>query len=112
VMLLEDLGYTVMPAATPAEALATLKTFSADMVFSDLLMPGGMSAAQFVTQLQTLYPDIAILMTTGDPSALRSFDRGDIAVLQKPYTLDTLSQAVRRTLDKRRKPPLTTAAGR
>jgi PAS domain S-box-containing protein len=101
--VLEDLGYVTTIATSGAEALATLAAGQAfDMVFSDVIMPGGMNGVVLAREVRRLYPGMKILLTTGytenavertDPSG-REFE-----VLSKPYLPNVLASKVRQVLD-------------
>ena len=64
--LLEDLGYRARRVADAASALALLETdeFSADLVFSDVIMPG-MNGVEFATIVRERYPGLPVILTSG-----------------------------------------------
>lgn len=97
--LLRELGYAVRPAASPAEAFDLLRGFPADLVFSDILMPGGMNGFEFARELRVRYPGIEVLLTSGDAGVLGRTDQSEFIILQKPYRIDALSAAIRRALE-------------
>jgi len=97
--LLQEHGYAVRAAASPAEGFDALRTFAADLIFSDILMPGGMSGIEFVREARRRYPGIEVLLTSGDAGVLNAADHGEFTILQKPYRIDTLSEAIRRALE-------------
>jgi CheY-like chemotaxis protein len=99
--LLRELGYVVERAETPAKALEKLNSFRAHLVFSDLLMPGGMNGVEFAREVRRRYPDVEILLTSGDAGAFGSVDQSEFVILQKPYHLDALTAAIRRMLSRR-----------
>src|SRR5690606_10845439 len=62
---LTQLGYTVLSAASGAEALALLAANPAvDLLFTDVVMPGGMSGYELRQQVRTLYPQMPVLLTS------------------------------------------------
>jgi DNA-binding NtrC family response regulator len=82
-----------------AKALALLAQDSAfDLVFSDIIMPDGMSGIELAQQLNRLYPSLPVLLTTGYAGA--SSDSTEIAsdVLRKPYNARALRDAIERAL--------------
>jgi two-component system NtrC family sensor kinase len=95
---LEQLGYAVRHAAS-AQAGLDLLTADAgvDLVFSDILMPGGMNGLQLAEMVRRLYPDLTVLLTTGYSSSAQDAVRRGFAVLQKPYDLAALETALRET---------------
>jgi signal transduction histidine kinase/CheY-like chemotaxis protein len=97
--MLSDLGYTVMRAASAREALETLANGRADVdvVFSDIIMPGGMSGIELARELKRLRPDLPVLLTTGygghDETTAHEFP-----VLRKPYAREDLAAALSRVM--------------
>jgi DNA-binding LytR/AlgR family response regulator len=61
-------------------------------------MPGGMNGVEFAREARRRDPAIAILLTTGDAGALDTVDRTEFAIVQKPYHLDALAEAIERML--------------
>jgi two-component system NtrC family sensor kinase len=94
----EQLGYAVRHAPS-AQAGIDLLTADAgvDLVFSDILMPGGMNGLQLADMVRRLYPDLTVLLTTGYSSSAQDAVRRGFAVLQKPYDLAALETALRAT---------------
>ena len=71
-----------------------------DLLFSDIVMPGGMNGVQLAEEARRLRPDLKILLTTGyDREALRSrnIDTG-IPILKKPYLNQDLLDSISRCL--------------
>ncbi len=92
----EQLGYAVRHAASAQAGLELLAgEAGVDLVFSDILMPGGMNGLQLADTVRRLYPDIAVLLTTGYSSSAQDAVRRGFAVLQKPYDLAGLETALR-----------------
>lgn len=88
-------------AAGGAEALALLDAQPADLLLTDLCMPG-MSGLQLLEQAQARYPDTVRLVLSG-PADLRdtlaAINRGSVfRYLQKPWNDDELRHAVRQGL--------------
>ncbi|MCH8686628.1 hybrid sensor histidine kinase/response regulator [Pedomonas mirosovicensis] len=100
---LNKLGYHVLEAANAAEALALLnRGIAADLLFTDILMPGGMSGYELAEKVRRDRPGLRILFTTGydSPATNRipeEFSRIDL--LHKPYHKHELASAIRRALD-------------
>ncbi len=92
----EQLGYRVRHAASGQAALDLIaRDGGIDLVFSDILMPGGMTGLQLADTLRRGHPDIAVLLTTGYSSSAQDAVRRGFAVLQKPYELAALERALR-----------------
>ena len=93
---LEQLGYAVRHASSAQAGLDLIASEGRiDVVFSDILMPGGMNGSQLADMVRRLYPDIAVLLTTGYSSSAQDAVRRGLAVLQKPYDLAALESALR-----------------
>jgi two-component system NtrC family sensor kinase len=90
----EELGYTVKEAAS-AQAGLDLVEGDIDVVFSDILMPGGMNGLELADAIRRRFPQIVVLLTTGYSSSAQDAVRQNFAVLQKPYDLAALDRALR-----------------
>ena len=94
----EQLGYSVRHAAGAQAGLNLIESEPGiDLVFSDILMPGGMNGLELADAVRRRYPEIAVLLTTGYSSSAQDAVRRGFAVLQKPYDLATLERALRDT---------------
>src|SRR5262249_19762132 len=70
---LKDLGYRVLEAGHGAEALAVLaETPDVEILFSDLVMPGGMSGFDLARQVRERYPQARVILTSGYSAELMS----------------------------------------
>jgi signal transduction histidine kinase len=100
---LEELRYTVMVARNAAEALDQLKGVERiDVMFSDIMMPGGMNGPQLAVAARRLRPDIKVLLTSGYVADLdegQMLGRGEMPVLNKPYRRDELARSLRFVLE-------------
>jgi PAS domain S-box-containing protein len=102
---LEQLGYTVISAATGGEGLERAARFedSIDALVTDVVLPD-MRGPEIAERLRRLRPDIAVLFTSGyDQNAIARDGvlEPSVNFLQKPYTLSKLGETVRRALDSR-----------
>lgn len=97
--LLADAGYDVMVAADGAEACRTLAFFRADLVVTDLEMPG-MDGLQLIRWLRSARPSCSILLVTGRTDRelqLCRFGRlTGFECMQKPLDVDRFGQTVQR----------------
>jgi CheY-like chemotaxis protein len=88
----EQLGYVAMAAPSPLEALQRLKLAArVDVLFTDMVMPGGMSGLQLSTEARRLHPAIKVLLTSGYIGLSGVDLPADIPLLPKPYNRDQLS---------------------
>jgi CheY-like chemotaxis protein len=99
---LESLGYAVLQAKTGPEAVTLLESGEpVALVFSDIVMPGGMTGYEVAEWVRSTKPDLKVLLTTGYsdvPLAVSEAVR-QINVLEKPYTREQLACTLRGALD-------------
>ena len=95
--LVEGLGYSVCSASTGAEAIVTLaQDPKIDILFTDVLMPGGMNGFELATEIRRTRPEIAILVTSGFPGNLlpTAQQHGGFEMIPKPFTQAQLGAAL------------------
>ena len=102
-IVLENAGYTVLPAATGEEALAICAQLakSPELVITDVVMPG-MNGRELVQQLSKHYPKLKVALLSGyTPETVETSDVDErhMAYLQKPYTPDSLCRFVYEVLN-------------
>ena len=99
---LEDLGYQVFTASNGKQALETLTKHSdIDLLFSDVVMAGGINGYELAEQATLLNPGIQVLLTSGyteQALARNSLEVFRSNVLAKPYSRMDLALRVRQTL--------------
>jgi CheY-like chemotaxis protein len=99
---LRSLGYDVIEAANGPAALAILDDREdIELLFTDLMMPGGMNGRELAAQAILLRPALRILLTSGYPSDPLSQEphlTSSLALLAKPYTKRVLAQKLREVL--------------
>jgi two-component system NtrC family sensor kinase len=97
---LRKLGYRVRSVANAQAALAALRLDSdVDLVFSDILMPGGMNGLELARAIAERFPAIPVLLTTGYSASAQDAVRQGVVVLQKPYDLDSLRRTIRDAIE-------------
>jgi PAS domain S-box-containing protein len=99
--MLEDLGYSVLSAQTASEALKLIKAnIGVDLVFSDVVMPDGMSGVELAHQIGSLRPDLPVLLTSGYTAQriIPETPAGELALLKKPFSQVDLSIAIRKMM--------------
>jgi CheY-like chemotaxis protein len=98
---LEELHYKVVVSSDAKEALKHLTGETRiDIMFSDVVMPGGMNGAQLAVEARKLRPDLKILLTSGyvgQSGNHQVVDQG-LTVLNKPYRRDELAEKLRLVL--------------
>jgi PAS domain S-box-containing protein len=100
--VLGDLGYLVLEAPNGAAALQVLDRNHVDLLFTDVVMPGGMNGRQLADEATRRRPGLKVLFTTGyTRNAIVHHGRLDAGVemIGKPFTLGELSARVRAVLD-------------
>ena len=100
--MLEELGYTVLVAATPGDALALCEKHAGeiDLLFTDVVMPN-MNGRELAGRVQAMRPRIRTLFTSGytaDTIAHRGVLDPGIWFLEKPFSMDSLARKVREVL--------------
>jgi len=97
--LLQKLGYQTLLAADAHHALEVLASVPAiDLIFSDIMMPGGMSGIELARTVRQRYPHLGILLTTGYGGGAHESVRAGMPLISKPYHLGELSRRVREAL--------------
>jgi CheY-like chemotaxis protein len=102
---LTDLGYRVLEASHGAEALTVLGgTPDVEIVFSDLVMPGGMSGLDLARLVRERHPEVRMILTSGYSAGLMNqtdLAQLDLQVLRKPYRQAELARVFRAALAER-----------
>jgi PAS domain S-box-containing protein len=102
VLRLKELGYRVLEAAHGAAALVILSgTPDIDIVFSDLVMPGGISGFELARQVRERFPGTRVILTSGYSAELLNQTQVaelGLRVLRKPYRQVELARAFRAAL--------------
>ncbi len=106
VTYLSKLGYRVLDVADANAALSLFEEgVIPDLLFSDIVLPGGVNGVELAHKARCLFPDIAVLLTSGynrdNASSRYPLSRNQLA-LQKPYTLRTLAREIAGNVNKRK----------
>jgi DNA-binding NtrC family response regulator len=101
--MLDALGYTVLAAATPEEALRLARDHVGEihLVLSDVVMPG-MNGPDLVKQVVAHRPAVKRLFMSGyaaDVVAQRGLLENRVPFLHKPFAMRDLGVTVREALD-------------
>ncbi|MFC0632723.1 histidine kinase famiy protein [Brevundimonas balnearis] len=100
--ILEDFGYNVVAATQGTEALARVREgLEIDLLFTDIVMPGGMNGVTLANEVRRLRPNLPVLLTTGwaDRALEGSDARAGYDIIPKPYRRGELARKVRILLD-------------
>jgi CheY-like chemotaxis protein len=98
---LTELGYRVLEAEDAQAALRVLESERVDVLFTDIVMPGGVSGYDIARTVLSRWPEVKVLLTSGFPEAKINGDESplDIRLLSKPYRRDDLARAMREVLE-------------
>jgi len=111
VSVLEELGYCVIAAEDAREALTHLtQGAEVDVLFTDIVMPGGMNGWELAERAQQIRPALRLLFTSGyalETLVARGRIHPETAILNKPYGRPELARRLREVLDS---PPIAAMA--
>jgi signal transduction histidine kinase/ActR/RegA family two-component response regulator len=98
VNMLTEAGYVVITATDgPAGLEKFRENPEIDLVFSDVIMPGGMTGIEMAEQILQLRPELPILLTTGYTEKSlkdRILESSNIVCVPKPYDTNELPKYV------------------
>jgi len=95
--VLGDAGLAILTAPNGPAALEILRRPArVDLLFSDVVMPGGSNGVDLARAARTLRPGLAVLLTSGygGPALSRYGAEGEYEVLAKPYTRAVLLERI------------------
>ena len=102
---LEDFGYEIIEAGDGFEALSKLQEHDdIDLMFSDVVMPGGMNGFDLAQAAQSMKPELKVVHTSGYPKGAMvhqdepRFKEGFI--IMKPYRREDLQKIIRDALER------------
>jgi signal transduction histidine kinase len=97
--VLERLGYTVVEAATPAEAVELARLHPPiDLLLTNLAMPG-IDGTELAGLMRAIHSEIRVLYLSDAGESLAEGALPGSAILTKPFTLNLLANRVREVLD-------------
>jgi CheY-like chemotaxis protein len=99
---LKELGYRVREAENSAEALPIIERGPVDLLFTDIVMPGGMDGFELMRLAIERRSALKVLLTSGFPETKldEQVDTARVRLLVKPYRKSDLARLVRETLDR------------
>ncbi len=107
IFYLNELGYETITAENGKQAMEILRhTNNVDLLFSDVVMPGGLDGFQLASAAHELNPNLKVLCTSGFTKRQADFDQSEDeyliklnnSLLSKPYNKEELAYAIQRTL--------------
>jgi PAS domain S-box-containing protein len=112
VATLESLGYRVLHAVNGAAALALLSSpegASVDLLFTDMILPGGMNGHALAQAATAQRPGLPVLFASGYAPAVDGRTVPDETLLDKPYSTGSLALRCREAIDRQRSRPASRA---
>ena len=102
-VILEQHGYTVLPTYNPVMALDLVKSYKDDihMVLSDVVLPE-MNGRELLERIRLIRPNMKSLFMSGYTANVivhRGILEEGVHFIQKPFSIDTLVNKVRKVLD-------------
>jgi PAS domain S-box-containing protein len=95
--MLDELGFESIITHSAKEALERLSSDARPkLVFTDVVMPGGISGIELAEHVRRRFPELPILLTTGYSEEVGGTH--GFPVLQKPYELESLANALQKLL--------------
>ncbi|HFD87989.1 MAG TPA: response regulator, partial [Gammaproteobacteria bacterium] len=95
---LQSLGYQTLEAGNAAQALEVLRNHAEiELLFTDVVMPGGVDGYQLAQKAVAIRPDIKILLTSGHAGKVLTTDslvQFSTKLLLKPYTKLQLAKRI------------------
>ncbi len=106
--MLASFGYRTVATSRLEEARSELDRSKFDLLFTDFILPGGVTGDDVAAYARSAQPDIAVLYTSGYPRDKLKLDlllTDDIRLIGKPYPKEALGAAVRQLLDAHQSKP-------
>jgi len=99
---LKELGYRLLEAEDGPAALKILESETVDLLFTDIVMPGGMSGYDLARTALSRWPALKVVVTSGFPEVKHNGNGGppvNMRLLIKPYRKADLARTLREVLD-------------
>ncbi len=97
--MLTMFGFLPVAAKSVDEARGLLAQEPFDIIFSDITMPGSISGLDFAAEARGRFPGMLVLLTSGYSEELLASGARGFPLLQKPYRMRELSEAMQRLVD-------------
>ena len=95
-LLLETLGFLIIQAENARSAVAALEeNQGVDLLFTDLVLPGGVSGVDLARDVLAKRPDLKVLVTTGRPELV---NQDEFPVISKPFRMAELANRILKEL--------------
>jgi CheY-like chemotaxis protein len=91
--MLDELGFEAVVTHSAKEALQRLSGEQRPtVVFSDIVMPGGISGIELARKIRDRFPELPVLLTSGYSEKVTATE--GFPLLQKPYDMEALAAAL------------------
>ncbi|MGY8762371.1 MAG: sigma-54-dependent transcriptional regulator, partial [Nitrospinaceae bacterium] len=104
--ILTDEGYVVSIADDGLDALDKIQTDPPDVLLLDIWLPG-MDGIEVLKTVKTYHPEIEVLIMSGHgtiDTAVKATKLGAFDFIEKPFSIDHLTQSVRSVLNSKKTP--------
>lgn len=91
--IMEEFGFKCHRVTSAREALAVLEIRDFDLMFSDVVMPGGINGLELASDVRNKFPHMPIILTTGY-GGKAEIETSGFQVFQKPYDPQSLLTAI------------------
>lgn len=102
VILLSRMGYKTLEAADGSSAIALMeKVDHVDLLFTDVVLPRGISGVDVARKAKERFSDIKVLFTSGyaqSESFVSELQKDDVELIRKPYRTETLAKRLQAVL--------------
>jgi len=96
---LTELGYRVLVAGDSEQAFGMLESQPIDLLFTDIVLPGGTTGYELAAAALSRWPHLKIVLTSGfSETTIGTGAPGNSRLLIKPYRRDDLARAIRDAL--------------
>lgn len=101
VSILQGLDYRVTEATTGQEAIASMEAQGRpDLLFTDVVLPGGLSGLEIARKAREMWPGIPVLFTTGYTRDAEEMASDECTgFLRKPFRRLDLAETIHRLID-------------
>jgi len=97
--MLKGLGYEVSTATNAKAAMQQIRSRKRiDLLFTDVVMPGGVSGVQLARMASEVRPELGILLTSGYVGEKSAIGENEFPLIDKPYDRTTLAIKLRQVL--------------
>jgi signal transduction histidine kinase/DNA-binding response OmpR family regulator len=111
--MLSELGYDVATASDAASALRRLESDEpVDLLFSDVVMPGGCNGVELAQKARAIRPDLKVLLSSGYVGEAGSLVGDSFEMIDKPFERSTLAARLAALLTETPRNGRRAAAGR